>query len=169
MLPPPNAPLVSEPKTVRTVPSPALAAFTNSIIPLLPPTEGATVRFCVTPELLLIPGPLMVNVTPVETGSGSAVMLKLLAPGLNTISATSVITAENLRPVTLDPAKVATSVGPFGTVAGVQLTAVFQSPVVGLRFQVALPARASRMKAEVRIKKTTSLVFIELVKEQPLG
>ena len=32
------------------------------------------------------------------------------------------------------------SAGPFGTVAGVQLAAVFQSPLVGLKFHVALPA-----------------------------
>jgi hypothetical protein len=32
------------------------------------------------------------------------------------------------------------SEGPLGTVAGVQLAGVFQSPLVGLRFQVALPA-----------------------------
>jgi hypothetical protein len=38
------------------------------------------------------------------------------------------------------PENVAVSEGPFGTVAGVQLAAVFQSPFVGLRFQVALPA-----------------------------
>jgi hypothetical protein len=29
---------------------------------------------------------------------------------------------------------------PFGTVLGIQLVAVFQSPLAGLRFQVALPA-----------------------------
>jgi hypothetical protein len=42
--------------------------------------------------------------------------------------------------VMLDWAKVATSERPFGTVAGVQFAAVFQLPLVGLRFQVALPA-----------------------------
>ena len=38
---------------------------------------------------------------------------------------------------------VATSVSLFGTVPGVQFSAVFQSPLVGLRFQVALPANES--------------------------
>ena len=36
----------------------------------------------------------------------------------------------------------ATSESPFGTVAGVQLAAVFQSPVAGFDCQVALPASA---------------------------
>ena len=40
-------------------------------------------------------------------------------------------------PVVLDAANVAVSLGPLGTVVGVQLTAVFQSPLIGLRFQVA--------------------------------
>ena len=42
--------------------------------------------------------------------------------------------------VVFEAPKVATSVGELGTVAGVQLVAVFQSPVVGLALQVALPA-----------------------------
>jgi hypothetical protein len=42
--------------------------------------------------------------------------------------------------VVLEASKVAISERPSGTVAGVQLAAVFQSPLVGLRFQVALPA-----------------------------
>ena len=40
----------------------------------------------------------------------------------------------------LEVANVAISERPFGTVAGVQLVAVFQSPLGGVRFQVALPA-----------------------------
>ena len=88
----------------------------------------------------MIPVPLMVMVTSVWVDSGSAVMLKLLAPALKTIAATSVVSAERVRPVILEPAKVATSVGPFGTVCGVQLVAVFQSPFVGFKFQEALLA-----------------------------
>src|SRR5713101_3154109 len=80
----------------------------------------------------------MLNVTLV---CDPAVMLKLLAPGLNTIAATSVISVEKVTCLILEPANVATSVGPLGTVAGIQLAAVFQSPLVGLRFQVALPAK----------------------------
>jgi len=40
----------------------------------------------------------------------------------------------------LEGEKVATSAGPLGTVIGVQLLAVFQSPEVGLTSHVALPA-----------------------------
>ena len=41
-----------------------------------------------------------------------------------------------------ETANVAMSAGPFGTVSGVQLAAVFQSRLVGLDFHVALPANA---------------------------
>ena len=41
----------------------------------------------------------------------------------------------------LDVANVAVSVGELGIVAGVQLAAVFQSPLVGADFHVALPAK----------------------------
>jgi hypothetical protein len=40
----------------------------------------------------------------------------------------------------VEVAKVATSPGPLGTVAGIQFAAVFQSPLTGLALQVALPA-----------------------------
>lgn len=52
--------------------------------------------------------------------------------------------------------------GPLGTVAGVQFVAVFQPPVAGLEFQVALPALKSRMNDEIKMKKMASLVFIAL-------
>jgi len=45
---------------------------------------------------------------------------------------------------------------------GVQFVAVFQSPVAGLEFQVALPALESRMNEEIKMKKMASLVFIAL-------
>ena len=60
----------------------AIAAFRNSIVPPTPITVGPATRFCVTPELLVIPGPLMVKVTHVWANLESAVILKLLAPGL---------------------------------------------------------------------------------------
>jgi len=41
----------------------------------------------------------------------------------------------------LEDANVAVSAVPLGTVVGVQLVAVNQSPVAGFAFQVALPAR----------------------------
>jgi hypothetical protein len=48
--------------------------------------------------------------------------------------------AELERPTMLETPKVAVSEGPFGTEAGVQLMAVFQSLLEGAEFQVALPA-----------------------------
>jgi len=44
--------------------------------------------------------------------------------------------------VILETPNVAVSLGPFGTVAGVQLLAAPQKPSGGLRFHVALPAKA---------------------------
>ena len=53
---------------------------------------------------------------------------------------------ERDMPTILEVAKLAVSVGPLGTVIGVQFAAVFQSPVVGLRFQVALPPKETVVK-----------------------
>ncbi len=66
-------------------------------------------------------------------------MVKALAPGAK-VMPSNVVKADCVTLVVLDVAKVAVSVAAFGTVAGVQLAAVFQSPLVGFRFQVALPA-----------------------------
>ena len=86
-------------------------------------------------------------------------MLKLLAPGSNTIASTSVVSAENVRFVILEVAKVATSVGPLGTAGGVQFAALFQLPFVGFVLHVALSAwtpfsaasKSVRMVAQDRI------------------
>ena len=69
-----------------------------------------------------------------------SVIVKALAPALNTMLFTC-IRLERERPVMLDVANVAVSVGELGTVAGIQLAAVFQSPVPGAAFHVALPAK----------------------------
>jgi len=42
---------------------------------------------------------------------------------------------------------------------GVQLAAVFQSPLIGLRFQVALPAWA--LMARMRLKRMRSVAFVD--------
>src|SRR5262245_48889643 len=107
---------------------------------MLKSTGGPAIRVCVTPELLMIPAPLMVRVTSVCAAAGLAVMVKLLAVGVKTISDTSVLAAENSRLVILEPANLATSAGPLGTVSGVQLAGLFQSLSTGSAFQVALPA-----------------------------
>ena len=93
------------------------------------------------PELLTMPVPLMVRGAPTPL-----VMVNIAPPGLKTIELTSV---GSLGVIALrcEVAKVAMSAGPFGTVLGIQLAAVFQSPLVGLRFQVALSAKMASSAA----------------------
>ena len=67
------------------------------------------------------------------------VIVNMLAPAWKVIPF-NVTLDERETLVTLEASKVATSDRPFGTVAGVQFAAVFQSPLVGLKFQVALSA-----------------------------
>ena len=95
--------------------------------------SGITI-FCTTPELLVMPAPLKK-----ERNAERTLIMKGLAPGSKTRpSRVTSLDSETL--VLLEVEKVAVSVKPFGTVCGVQLAAVFQSPLVGSRFQVALPA-----------------------------
>ena len=58
------------------------------------------------------------------------------------VMVSTVAKAENETEVMFDVPKVATSVAALGTVSGVQLIAVFQSPLNGLLSHVALPAKA---------------------------
>src|SRR5437660_477282 len=58
--------------------------------------------------------------------------------------------------VVFDRSNVAISAGPLGTVSGVQFVAVFQSPLVGLRFHVALPAKAVLAAESRNGTKTTA-------------
>jgi hypothetical protein len=98
---------------------------------------------------------------------GVELMTKAFAPELKTMLLTSVL-AENETLVVLETPKVAVSLGPLGTVDGVQLPAVFQSPLAGLRFQLALPANADppitadRDRSE-RKNRTGQKYFILLV------
>ena len=92
------------------------------------------------PELLLTPAPVIEN-----NVLALAVIVKALAPALNTIPLTSV-TADTKGLVAFEVPNVAVSNGPLGTVIGLQLLAVFQSPVGRLSFHVALPAWAAGMK-----------------------
>jgi hypothetical protein len=70
----------------------------------------------------------------------STVIVNGGAPLLNTrlLTSTEVVLMEIF--VISDIPKVATSPVPFGTVFGIQFAAVFQSPLEGFVFQVALPA-----------------------------
>ena len=65
-----------------------------------------------------------------------------VAPGVNVMPLTVVNGDEINTSVVFERPKVAVSPDPFGTVVGVQLAGVFQSPELGFRFHVALPARA---------------------------
>jgi hypothetical protein len=125
---------VTAPWLVMTVILPAIALLVKDIVPEFPELSAAVTKFCVTPELLVMPTPLMVSVSV-----GLAVMVKALPPELNTMPFTSVL-AEIETPVVLDEANVAVSVELLGTVIGDQLVAVFQSPEPGARSHCALPA-----------------------------
>jgi len=70
-----------------------------------------------------------------------AVIVKELAPG-SKMTPSTVVLAEIDMPVVFEWPNVAVSADPLGTVIGVQLTAVFQSPEAGLRSHVAFPALA---------------------------
>ncbi len=96
-----------------TVLVPAVALFKK----LKPPT-----KFWVIPELLVMPAPLKIRCT---------LIVKALAPALNTTLPTSSTNGEEML-VTLETPNVATAAVELGTVAGFQLAAVFQSPLLGL-------------------------------------
>src|SRR6266852_5672655 len=87
------------------------------------------------PFLFMIPAP------PTEkTRKGVDEMVNELAFALKTMLSITILD-EIAMAVVFDFAKVAMSEDCAGTVIGVQLAAVFQSSLVGLRFHVALPAR----------------------------
>src|SRR3954452_7827222 len=76
-----------------------------------------------------------------------AVIVYCDEPELKTRLSRLTIVSLLMTSVTFDGPKVATSVVEFGTVCGIQFAAVFQSPLVGLLLQVALPAREGRSAA----------------------
>src|SRR5437868_6847325 len=119
---------------IKKVPLPAVALFLKNNLIALGATEGAATKFCVVPELFEMPTPLRVSVKPEPT-----VIVKLLAPGAKVIPST-IVFSELETVVVFERPNVAVSAEPFGTVAGVQLAGVFQSPEPGLRSHWALPA-----------------------------
>jgi hypothetical protein len=90
--------------------------------------------------LFVIPVPVIDNASGTVLVFGT-VIVKALAPELNTMLLTSVV-AESETAVLVDVAKVAVFDGPLGTVNCTQLLALFQLPEAGLAFHVALPANA---------------------------
>jgi hypothetical protein len=113
-------------------------------------------KFCAIPELFTTPSPEKVSGPPLLL----AVIVNALAPGAKTTLSTSSGSMAKAIVVTFEATKVATSSAPLGIVLGLQFRALFHSPLLGFAFQVALPAKESRMKEKVRIKKIVSLVFI---------
>src|SRR4030095_6297200 len=105
-----------------------------------------------TPEVFVIPKPLRMSELslPCALDNGLTVMVKALAPGSKIIPST-IVFDETKTSVVLEKAKVAISATPFGTVVGVQLVDVFQSPETGLISQGALPAWLTWMQS-IKIK-----------------
>jgi len=125
---PPPA-LSAAPPLVVKLPFCAVELSKKCMIPPKAPLTAPLYRF-------VMPTPLIVNVTV-----GVVVMVNPLAPALNTVRLTSVL-AEVETPVVLETPNIAVSAAPLGTVAGVQLIAVFQSPLTGLARHFALPPKA---------------------------
>ena len=137
---------------VMTAPA-AVALFENTIVPGLFPKVSATVmKVWLTPELFVMPAPLMVSVK-----LGLTVMLYAEAAGVNVMPFTSVF-VEIATSLVFDKPNVATSADPLGTVAGLQLVLIFQSSERGLRFHVALPAWADPTRESIRPQPTTGAI-----------
>ena len=138
--------------------APAVALFENTIVPALPEASTAVTKFCVAPELFVMPMPLMVSVK-----LGLTVMLYAEAAGVNVMPFTSVF-VEIATSLVFDKPNVATSADPLGTVAGLQFVTVFQSPEAGLRSHIALPAWAKlAMKAKI-VAFNTALRTVLLIR-----
>ena len=84
-------------------------------------------------------------------------IVNALAPALNTMPLIS-IPFKMETPVVLETSNVAVSAGELGTVAGVQLAAVFHLPLPGFRFHVALPAKAVLAAAEMRSNSAVTTI-----------
>ena len=100
----------------------------------------------------MIPDPLRLSLFP-----GLAVTVNPAAPELKTMSLT-VVLAETETALILEKPNVAISAGPLGTVRGVQLAALFQSPLIGLSRHVALPAKL--FVADKVVAKTANLTAV---------
>ena len=105
-----GTPLTSSPAIVKVVRLPAVALLVKNICPRLPVLSAAATKFCLIPELFVMPIPLITIVN-----DGLAVIVNALAPGLNTMPSTSVL-AERVTLVVLEDTNVAVSDGPLGIV-----------------------------------------------------
>src|SRR5439155_24038318 len=96
------------------------------MMPRWPSPSSAVTKFSMLSELFVMATPLIVS-----SNAGLMFIVKALAPALNTVPLTSVL-GERETAVGLLVANVAVSGGALGTVIGVELAAVFESPVAGL-------------------------------------
>src|SRR5439155_23156089 len=127
---PPIPPKTVAPLLVKEVMLPAVALLLNNISPLLPAPSTAVTKFCVIPELLVMPVPLRVNVTV-----GLTVIVKeCVSKAVNVIAAIEFagvtetkreVTVDKSRNVAVFPAVVPGYPPPAGSVN--QLPLVFQS------------------------------------------
>src|SRR5438552_5994769 len=141
----------TKPPLVITIELPAVALFSKSISPRTKLTPTWVARFCVIPELLVMPTPLMVSVMLFGLAkAGAAVIVNALAPELNMIPSTCVL-AERETLVILEEANIAASDGPFGAKGGDQLVLLFQFPEVGIANHVE-PMPMPLLRAAVRSK-----------------
>jgi hypothetical protein len=132
---------------LNTVLLPAVARFVNAIVPTLPDRSMFVLNCWVTPELFVMPTPLTVRVV-----AGLGTMKNEVGCGteLKTISLTSVSADIETWLIEEEP-NVAISAGPFGTVMGDQLGALFQLPLGGVVDHVALPAKAEPVAKNIGI------------------
>jgi hypothetical protein len=117
---------------------PVLALLVKVIVPRFAPLVALT-KFCVIPELFVIPAPLMVRVNV-----GLAVIMN--GSVSNTIPLTCVFAEMETAVVDGDwteTSNVAMSDTPLGTVFWSQLLAVFQSDVLGAKLHLALPPKVT--------------------------
>jgi hypothetical protein len=140
---------------VSATPLPTVALLEKTKKPRRPEAGlTAVMKFCVLPELLMIPAPLMVRVNP-----GLAMIAKLLAPAPNVIVLTWVL-AEMETPVVADWANVAALCGLLGTTGGAQFMAVFQSPLIAFGLQVALPPwTVWRLSSKMKVRASEFRIF----------
>src|SRR5438270_11778308 len=140
----------TKPPLVITIELPAVALFSKTISPGTKMTSWVA-KFCVIPELLVMPTPLIVSVMVFRLPkAGAAIMVNALAPELNMIPSTCVL-AERETLVILEEANIASSDGPFGAKGGDQLVLLFQFPEVGIANHVeAMPM--ALLRAAVRSK-----------------
>lgn len=128
---------------------PGCRAVGKNISPGLSAEMGYSVtKFCVSPELFVMPTPLIIK-NDVNEEDDSTVRVNTLAPTLNIMPLTPIgellPRSSTLTSVVFETSNVAVSVGPLGMVSGIQFVGnakPSQMLLVGSRSHVALPQKA---------------------------